>query len=519
MKYTKYTAAFTAAVFLGVGCNTAVRQHESSSPAPNILIILADDMGYGDVSAYNPGEKISTPNIDVLAGEGMRFTDAHAPSSVCTPTRYSILTGRYCWRSRLPQGVLGGYGRSLIESGRPTIAGILKDVGYHTAVIGKWHLGLDWKFRKNHAQSPPGTGNTLNSAGIVTDTDPDELDFSRPPANGPLTLGFDYSFILPASLDMGPYCYLRNDTLTEQPTALSKGNDLNTGYTGAFWRAGLMAPHFDFMEVLPTFTRDAVRYIQDRAGNPEPWFLYYAMTAPHTPWLPGKEYTASSESGQYGDFLTMTDAMVGKVLTALKESGMEDNTIVIFTSDNGPFWRPSFIEKYGHRAAYIYRGMKADVWDGGHRVPFIVRWPGKIRAGSVSDATLAQTDIMATVMDVEGMDLTKVPGEDSYSILPVLLGITGVVPDQPAVVHESSHGLYAVRKGNWKLITGCGSGGFSEPVNCDTLPGEADGQLYDMYSDPSESNNLYLERPDKVTELQELLRKIREKKSPVVRHE
>ncbi len=484
--------------------------HQEDTPTrPNILIILADDLGYGDVSAYNPGEKIKTPNIDTLASRGMRFTDAHAPSSVCTPTRYSILTGRYCWRSRLPKSVLRGYGRALIQKDRPTIAGILKERGYETAVIGKWHLGLDWVV-KNGREDALEVPENSDSIRVVTDMDPDAIDFSRPPTDGPLTHGFDYSYILPASLDMEPYCYLRNDTLTALPTSHTPGNDLNTGYTGAFWRAGLMAPDFKFPEVLPAFTSDAVKYIHDHSGRDKPWFLYFAMTAPHTPWLPSKEFKGSSEAGQYGDFVTMVDAMVGKVAGALKESGQEDNTLLIFTSDNGPFWRPAFIQKFDHRAAYIYRGMKADAWDGGHRIPFIVCWPGKVKPGAKSDVTLTLADIMATLMDVQGLDPEKAPGEDSYSILPVLLGKSDIIRGQDAVVHESSHGLFAIRKGKWKLIEGRGSGGFSEPVTYDPKPGEPKGQLYDMDADPSETNNLYQDKPEIVKELRRGLDSIKE---------
>ncbi len=225
------------------------------------------------------------------------------------------------------------------------------------------------------------------------------------------------------------------------------------------------------------------------------------MTAPHTPWLPSGEYQGSSEAGQYGDFVTMVDGMVGQVIRALKETGQDRNTIVIFTSDNGPFWRPAFVRKFNHRAAYIYRGMKADAWDGGHRIPFIVRWPGTVSPGTTSDATMTLADIMATVMDLEGMDTDSVPGEDSYSILPVLTGKTDTVPRQAAVVHESSHGLFAVRKGKWKLIEGRGSGGFSEPVTYDPKPGEPKGQLYNMETDPSETRNLYQDNPEKVAEL------------------
>ncbi len=518
MNVARNISILAGAAVCGFGCSQGVRQSQDETKAskPNVIIILADDLGYGDVSAYNPGEKVSTPNIDRIASEGMRFTDAHAPSSVCTPTRYSILTGRYCFRSRLPQSVLRGYGRALIMKDRPTIASILKSRGYETAVIGKWHLGLDWVVKPGHEKALEIPTDDPGGARVVTDMNPDDIDFTKPPTDGPATHGFDYSYILPASLDMEPYCYLRNDTLTELPTAHTEGNDLNTGYTGAFWRAGLMAPDFVFPDVLPTFTADAVKYIHAKAKTGKPWFLYFAMTAPHTPWLPASEFKGRSEAGDYGDFVTMVDAMVGKVVKALAETGQDKNTVLIFTSDNGPFWRPAFVKKYDHRAAYIYRGMKADAWDGGHRIPFIVRWPGKVEPATVSNATMTLADLMATFMDLDGMGTDLVPGEDSYSLLPVLLGKASSIPGQDAVVHESSHGLFAVRKGDWKLIEGRGSGGFSPPVTYTPKPGEARGQLYNMQIDPSETDNLYLENPAVVRELQVELDSIKHlKKHPL----
>ncbi|MEZ5104998.1 MAG: arylsulfatase [Draconibacterium sp.] len=487
------------------------QEHTSKQGQPNIIYILADDLGYGDVSVYNPSEKITTPNIDRLAESGIRFTDAHSPSSVCTPTRYSILTGQYPWRSRLPKSVLSGYGRALIEQDQQTVASMLKEQGYSTAVIGKWHLGLDWVVKEGREAALEIPVDNPNGAKILTTMNPDDIDFSKPPTDGPLKHGFDYSYILPASLDMEPYCYLKNDTLVELPTGHTEGNDLNTGYTGAFWRAGLMAPGFDMRQVLPTFTSQAENYIRNQKNTEKPYFLYFAMTAPHTPWLPAKDFEGSSQAGDYGDFVTMVDAMVGRVLTALKESGKEENTIVFLASDNGPFWRPAFVEKYDHRAAYIYRGMKADAWDGGHRIPFMVRWPGHIQPGSVSNATTTLANLLATVADITGVNQVK--GEDSYSILPVLLGKTDKVPGQDAVVHHSSKGLFAIRYGDWKLIEGRGSGGFSEPVFYDPKPGEAPGQLFNIKDDPSETFDLYQQKTEIVKQLTIKLDSIKHLKS------
>jgi arylsulfatase A-like enzyme len=497
-----------SSIFVLVACSEKPKPAQQSVK-PNIIYILADDLGYGDVSVYNPGEKITTPNIDKLAESGMRFTDAHSPSSVCTPTRYSILTGQYPWRSRLPKGVLSGYGRALIEERQQTVASMLKEQGYSTAVIGKWHLGLDWVVKEGRESALEIPADNPNEVGILTTLNSNDIDFTLPPTDGPLKHGFDYSYILPASLDMEPYCYLKNDTLVELPTGYTEGNDLNTGYTGAFWRAGLMAPGFDFEQVLPTFTSQAENYIRNQKNTEKPFFLYFAMPAPHTPWMPAEEFSGASQAGDYGDFVTMADAMVGRVLAALKESGKEENTIVIFTSDNGPYWRPAFVEKFNHRAAYIYSGMKADAWEGGHRIPFMVRWPGHVQPGSVSNATTTLANLLATTADITGVDSEQVQGEDSYSILPVLLGNAQSVTGQDAVVHHSSNGLFAIRFGDWKLIEGLGSGGFSEPVFIEPKPGEALGQLYNLKDDPSETTDLYMEKPEIVKMLTHKLDSIR----------
>ncbi|MDP4285260.1 MAG: arylsulfatase [Bacteroidota bacterium] len=481
---------------------------------PNIVYILADDMGYGDISTYNPESKIFTPNINQLASEGMRFTDMHAPSSVCTPSRYGILTGDYCFRSLLPHGAITGYGRALILPGQATVASLLKQNDYYTAIIGKWHLGLDWVVKPGHESALQIPENDPGGVRMVRDMNPDDIDFTKPPTDGPLKHGFDYSYILPASLDMGPYCYLQNDTLTEPITETTKGNELNPpgtpNYaTGAFWRPGPMSAGFDFNNVLPTFTNKAVEFIKNQEHATKPFFLYFAMPAPHTPWLPSKEFIGKSKAGLYGDYVTEVDAMIGKVLAAIKESGSVSNTIVIVTSDNGPYWRPAYIEKYNHRSAYIFRGMKADAWEGGHRVPFIVRWPNHIKAGSVSNLISTLTNLMATCADLVGGDKRADSSFDSYSLLPVLLQKPDSSSVQKPIINESSGGLYAVRKGSWKLIEGRGSGGFSKPVTYHPKPGEAKGQLYDIKTDPSETNNLYLQDPGKVDSLSHLMDSIK----------
>lgn len=481
---------------------------------PNIVYILADDLGYGDISIYNPQSKIHTPHIDSLAKEGMRFTDAHAPSSVCTPSRYGLLTGRYCWRSRLPQSVLRGYGRALIEKNQLTVASFLKKHQYTTAVIGKWHLGLNWVLKEGHQSDLQVDPDNHDHARIVQDIDPDHIDFSRPVTDGPREHGFDYSYILPASLDMPPYCYVRNDTLTAPLTDHTEGNNLYPKGTpnyaiGAFWRPGLMAKDFDIRQVLPNFTNHAVSYIRKHARDDRPFFLYFAMTAPHTPWLPLKKYAGQSGAGDYGDFVTMVDAMAGKVINAIKESGIASNTIIIFASDNGPYWRPAFIKKYGHHAAYVFRGMKADTWEGGHRIPFIVRWDDKIKAGSVSNVTTTLTNLIATCSDLLTGEKQVESAMDSYSILPALLGRKDSADIPQTIINESSQGMFAVRNGKWKLIKGLGSGGFSSPVWGKPLPNGPQGQLYNLEEDSSEKHNVYLDYPDKVKKMEHLMDSIK----------
>jgi arylsulfatase A len=509
MNYCFYL--FLASVVL-VSCgrpNADGNAHERHSSQPNIVYILADDLGYGDVSCYNPGEgSIATPNIDRLASQGMRFTDAHSPSSVCTPTRYALLTGQYAFRSRLPVGVLRGYGRSLIDTDSYTVGAFLQEHGYSTAVIGKWHLGLDWHLKVGHEAALQSGSYGVRENGMVSDMDPSHIDFSIPPAGGPLSRGFDYSFILPASLDMEPYCFLENDTLTELPDGYTPGHDLTTGYTGAFWRPGKMAPSFEFDQVLNQFTTHATTWLKNRSAA-QPFFLYLPFSGPHTPWVPTADFMGKSQAGSYGDFVQLVDHAVGTVIQMLDSLGLDENTIVVFASDNGPFWRPAFIEQYNHRAAGRWRGMKGDIYEGGHRVPFIVRWPGKIEPNTIADAPTTLANLAATCADVLGATLGSDDAQDSYSILPVLMQEKDTVPGQTAIVHHSSLGHFAVRQGQWKLIDKDGSGGFSEPSQVSPVPGEPQGQLYNLAEDPSETNDLYDQRPQKVNQLKKLLEQIR----------
>jgi arylsulfatase A len=485
---------------------------QAKSTLPNIVYILADDLGYGDVSIYNPAGKINTPNIDKLAREGMRFTDAHTTSSVCTPSRYSILTGRYPWRSRLPIGVLRGYSRTLIEPELPTVAKLLKTKSYKTGVVGKWHLGLDWIIKDEFKDSLSAKYNPNNLYGITKEMNPDLINFFGGPVHGPDAAGFDYSYILPASLDMPPYCYLENGRLTEIPNQNTPGKKLHADYSGPFWRPGLVSPSFDFYDVLPGFTRKATEFIQKQSVSNTPFFLYFPMPAPHTPWVPTPAYAGKSKAGEYGDFMMMVDDAVGKVLEQLERSGVADNTLVIFTSDNGPYWGTNFVQRYKHASAGPFRGMKGDAYEGGHRVPFIVRYPGKVKSGTTSNTTISLASLMATLAELIGNKSSEFIALDSYSILPVLLGKRTTIPEQPGIVNISSKGFLSIREGSWKLITRLGSGGFTEPSEIPLNQNDPIGQLYNLESDVVEDKNVYLKYPSKVKELNALLEQIKNAK-------
>jgi len=472
---------------------------------PNIIYILADDLGYGDLSCYQPEGKIHTPHIDRLADQGIRFTDMHSPSGVCTPTRYGILTGEYPWRSRLPVGVLRGYSRNLIEPGKGTVAELLRSHGYQTAVVGKWHLGLDWVIR---AEARPTVQALSRDYGIQTEMDSADIDFLSPPTMGPRELGFVYSYILPASLDMPPYGYLENQRWESLPTSFTPGNKLESGYTGPFWRAGKMAPDFDFLQVLPQFVAKAKAFL-DKQTPEKPFFLFLPLAAPHTPWVPTSPFTGSSQAGEYGDFVQQVDHAVGEILELLEKKKLASQTLVLFTSDNGPYWREPLISQFGHRSAGPFRGMKGDAWEGGHRVPFIARWPGKIRKGSISQIPVCQTSFMATLRALLRDTNPRFYRSDSQSLLPALLGKASGKFPPPPIIHSSSRGYFAIRHGSWKMIAGLGSGGFSEPNREMPHPGGPDVQLYNLASDPGEKENLALRHPTIVRDLKQKLAEIK----------
>src|SRR5262245_8251364 len=398
---------------------------------PSIVFVLADDLGYGDVKALNPDGKIATPSMDRLAAEGMVFTDAHSSSSVCTPTRYSILTGRYAWRSRLQHGVLGGVSPHLIDPARLTVPALLKQHGYDTACIGKWHLGMDWA-RKDGTSGPFGdVGGSGDDAWAV--------DYTKPIVNGPNTAGFDYYFGIAASLDMPPFAIIENDRVTALPTVAKQ-----------WGRRGPASPDFEAVDILPILAGKAVDYIQQHAQG-EPFFLYLPLTSPHTPIVPSPEWKGRSGINAYADFVMETDWALGEVLRAVDRHGLSQNPLVIFTSDNGAAAAANFkqLAAYGHDPSYVFRGRKEDIWEGGHHIPFLARWPGIVRPGSTSGEIIGLGDLMATAADILGVTLPDDAAEDSVSILPALVG----TPDEPlheAVVHHSAAGRFSIRQENWK---------------------------------------------------------------------
>lgn len=451
---------------------------------PNIVYILADDLGYGDVSALNDKAAWKTPAIDRLAQEGMSFTDAHSGSAVCTPTRYGILTGRYAWRSRLKQGVLWSWDEPLIEEERLTVADLLKQKGYETACVGKWHLGLGWQY---------------------TDDDPDCVDFSKPILGGPLELGFDYFYGITASLDIPPYVYIENDHATVVPEKYTE-NKSKYGW----WRKGLTGSDFDHNTVLSHLTEKAVDFIDMHSEKhaDQPFFLYFPLTAPHTPILPEESFQGKSGTNPYGDFVLQVDHTVDQILKVLEEHEIVENTIVIFTSDNGCSPTADFqeLQEFGHKPSYIFRGAKADIFEGGHRIPFIVRWPEKVRPGSKTSETICLTDLMATVARITEANLHGEAGEDSYNISPALYQQMLSEPIREATVHHSINGSFAIRKENWKLIMCPGSGGWSQPKpGSKGVEGLPPIQLYNMNTDIGEQVNVYKEYPEVVKELKELL--------------
>ncbi len=474
---------------------------ETLGSVPNIVLILADDLGYADVSCY--GGKIPTPNVDCLAAEGMRFTDAHSTSSVCTPTRYGLLTGRYNWRTKLQRGVLGGLSPRLIEPGRMTLVSMLKAEGYHTACIGKWHLGMDWGVK-------PGV--KVSELSIEPREQVFNVDFAQPITNGPNSVGFDYYYGISASLDMVPYTFIENDQVASLPTQDRDFPMMHDHTPSRRTRKGPTAPDFDAADVLPILARKSIEYIDRCAADARggrPFFLYVPFTSPHTPILPTPQWQGKSGINPYADFVMETDWAVGEILKALDQHQLAGKTLVLFTSDNGCSPQAKFDElaEYEHHPSGPLRGHKADLFEGGHRIPLIVRWPGQIPAGAKSNQLVCQSDVMAAVAEILGLSLPANAGEDSISFLATLR--TGASSGRDQLVSHSVNGSFAIRQGRWKLLTCPDSGGWSVPRPGTKQAAELPPmQLYDLDDDLGEQENLLQKHPEKVRELIDLLERL-----------
>lgn len=471
-------------------------QSQRKNTAPNIIYILADDLGIGDLTIYNENGKIPTPNLDKMGSEGMKFTDAHTSSAVCTPTRYGILTGRYNWRTPLKSFVTWGNSPTLIRESRLTVAQLLKDKGYSTANIGKWHLGLNWGMKEN-AKAYDYFSNFKDRV------DFSKIDYSKPLKFGPNNLGFDYSFAIPASLNMPPFVYLENDKVTMLPTKTSERKRQEYPYTS--WIKGDISDDFVHDQVLPVFVDKTMSYIKDHANSEKPFFIYLPLPSPHSPVLPIAPWKGKSGINEYADFVIMVDDLMGQIFKTIKEQEIEENTLVIFTSDNGCSSTANIplLKRKDHNPSYIYSGLKGSYLEGGHRVPFLVKWPEMIAPNSVSDATICTTDFIATCADIVNYSFKDNEAEDSFSMMPLLTQKGNYLRE--ATIHHSKTGVFAIRKGDWKLIVSPNSGvnaaGKPEPPKKE-LPEEV---LYNLKTDVAEKMNVAEKYPDKVKELKTLL--------------
>ena len=450
---------------------------------PNIVYIMADDMGYGDPGCFG-ATKIPTPNMDRIARQGIRLTDAHSSAAVCTPSRYSVLTGRYCWRTPLKEWVLWGFEPPLIEPERLTVASMLKAHGYAAGAFGKWHLGLGWS--------------TVDGAPPLEDGW--NVDYAAGVTGGPLAVGFDTSYCITGSLDMAPYCFVEDDHVVGILSVEKSPYNPQQ-------RKGLMAPGWRDELVDVTFTEKAVGFIDRQATEHpgQPFLLYLTPSAPHRPCVPPDFIRGASRAGLRGDMVALVDWMVGQIDAALARHGLVEDTLLIVTSDNGARATDFGGNDWGHKANGDLRGQKADIWDGGHREPFVARWPGRIREGGESGALVCLGDLMASCAEIVGHDLGPGMAEDSFSFLHALLGASPNGPQRDDLIHHSGGGVFSIRRDEWKLIAGLGSGGFTDPVHVDPTADGPQGQLYNMVADLQETSNRWLEKPGAVSELTALL--------------
>ena len=477
---------------------------------PNIVIIYADDMGYGDLNCQNPDSKIPTPYLDQLGAEGMRFTDAHSSSGICSPSRFALLTGQYHWRRT--HGIVGSFGPAMFKDEDITLPQVLKDNGYSTACIGKWHLGWNWNFTNEKPSGKRTYWNRSHACYLNED-----IDWEKPLTGGPLDRGFDYYFG-DGTINFPPYAWVENDRFTEIPTGFFEFNQFEREAKEADWdsRPGPKVEGWDPYRVLPMLTEKTTEWIANQS-KAKPFFLYFSLPSPHSPLIPNDEFDGKSQAGAYGDFMVQTDWVAGQVLKALKENGFEENTIVIFSSDNGPE-RYAFerAEKFDHFSMGQFRGLKRDVWEGGHHVPFIVKWPGNIEAGAVSTELISQIDIMATLAAATNVNMPEDAAPDSYNILPLWTGVQMQKPIREVLVHNTHKGQWGIRKGKWLFINKPSGEVSKMPDSFKQLRNYTDfetrGILFDMEKDPEQRENLYMQYPRVVEEMANLLDKNLEEK-------
>lgn len=466
---------------------------------PNIVILYADDMGYGDLGANNPQSKIPTPHLDKLASQGMRFTDAHSSSGVCTPSRYAMLEGRYHWRKF--HGIVNSFDQPVLDDEKTTLAEMLKSKGYQTACIGKWHLGWDW-----NAIKKPGAKST-NKNGFAADA----FNWNKSIPGGPLSHGFDHYFGDDVP-NFPPYAWFENDHVITEPT-VSVATPKTTAEGHWETRPGPSVKDWDFWAVMPTLTQKAEEWIGQRKKD-TPFFLYFPFTSPHAPIVPAKEFIGKSKANGFGDFVVQTDDTVGRVLAALEKHGFADNTLVIFSADNGPeHYAYDRVKNFEHRSMGPLRGVKRDIWEGGHRVPFVIRWPGVVPAGKVNEGLISQIDLFATIAAITGSEIPTGSAEDSFNQLSLIKGEGPSARD--TVVHNTNANGYALRHGDWVLINAKTGAVSKVPVWYDEPNGYTKntqpGELYNLKEDLAQKKNLYAEMPDKVAELKALLAKVQEK--------
>jgi arylsulfatase A len=482
--------------------STLLACKDQKSELPNIVIFYADDMGYGDLNCLNPESKIPTPHLDQLASEGMLFTDAHSSSGVCSPSRFAMLTGMYHWRRQ--HGIVNSFGKPFFNEADITLPEVLSANGYTTACIGKWHLGWDWEFKNEPSGEVVQWGRSTKFYG------PEDIDWTQPVSGGPVDRGFDYYFG-DGTINFPPYAWVENDRIIEAPTEIMDISNIGFETKEGNWefRPGPKVKGWDPYEVLPELTEKAIEWVNNRSRN-QPFFLYFSFPSPHAPIIPNDEFIGTSDAGGYGDFLYQTDWVTGQILNALKEKGFDDNTIVIFSSDNGPeHYAFERARKYGHYSMGEFRGLKRDVWEGGHRVPLIIKWPGQVKEGSVSGKLISQIDFMATLTAAAGIELPANAAPDSYNFLPELKGDASGIAGREVLIHNTNANKWAVRKGSWLYISDKTGQHTDMPEFFKNLREyadfETDGLLFNLEEDPGQRINLYDQYPEIVNELKGLL--------------